>query len=122
MSPEEGLSDTAIITLASDREGNVWVGTRAGGLNGSRCGRFCVVPSEDDMEVPPMSLAEAGAGSLWVAAQGHGIYRLRQAGNEWSVKTFLAAAQPYGPILTTRDGSLWLGAATHLQQWREGSR
>ncbi len=121
VSPEEGLSDTAIITLASDREGNVWVGTRAGGLNRLKVRSvFVWCHREDDMEVPPMSLAEAGAGSLWVAAQGHGIYRLRQAGNEWSVETFLAAALPYGPILTTRDGSLWLGAATHLQQWREG--
>lgn len=122
VTPDDGLSDTAIMAIAEDRENNLWVGTRAGGLNRLKARQvFVWCNVEDGVEVPPMSLAESADGALWVASQGRGIYRLETRGERWSVGEPMAGPLPYGGILTARDGSLWLGAAWRLLQWRDGT-
>jgi signal transduction histidine kinase len=122
LAQSEGLSDTAILAIAEDREKNVWVGTRAGGLNRLKARQvFVWCHVENGVEVPPMSLAEAPDGRLWVATFGHGLYRLDTHGDRWAVGEPLAGRLSFGTLSTSRDGSVWLGAAAQLVQWRNGT-
>lgn len=119
-----GLSDTSILAIMEDREKNLWVGTRAGGLNRLKSRQVSMwCHTEDGVEVPPMSLAESPEGVLLMASQGRGVYRFESRGRMQFVREPLQSLQkslPLGALLSARDGSLWWGSVSTLLQWKEG--
>jgi signal transduction histidine kinase/ligand-binding sensor domain-containing protein len=67
----QGLSHNTILSLCSDREGNLWAGTDGGGLNRIRR-NFFFSPAQ----LPPwpaQSVAEDTNGGIWVAFNGRGL-------------------------------------------------
>jgi len=113
LAPVEGaddLEDAAPSCFAEDREGNLWVGTRYGGL-------FCLRPSPirtftarhglPHNEI--RSISSGNDGGLWIATK-RGVCRSFEG-------TFRAVEPPFeeppttgGPVLQDSDGDLWVNS------------
>ena len=119
---KDGLSDDAICSLFVDKQENLWVGTRSGGLDRVSPRKLSVCRVlEDSSERLPISLAQTTNGDLWVAASGHGIYHWSGGKFEQLLKTLPAAGHLFvGALLAAHDGSLWWGAGPALFQWKDG--
>jgi ligand-binding sensor domain-containing protein/signal transduction histidine kinase len=107
LSRAEGLSNDYILSLQTDREGSLWIGTDGGGLNRLRRQVFDVVPPTRDRVVQTVS--EDAAGGIWIGYNGGGVdywhngtaqpWSTRVGGREWQVRAVLADHQ----------GRVWVG-------------
>jgi ligand-binding sensor domain-containing protein/signal transduction histidine kinase len=119
----DGLADEGVIAVLPDRNQNLWVGTRAGGLQRFSPRRVISHPVlEDGSERLPTTLAQTADGRLWVGTSGRGLF-------EWRGDTFdqlprglpLTGPKQVEAMLTSRDGGLWWGAGPALYK-RTGNR
>ena len=119
--PAGGLSDEAVQAMLEDTERNLWIGTRAGGLDRLRARQvFMRSIVEGGTEIAPLSLAESASGALWVASLGRGLYRLDTAMGSGFTREAFVPYLPFGAMLVSRDGSLWWGTVSKLSRWRNG--
>ncbi len=113
----DGLSDEFIRALFEDRDGTIWVGTDNGLLRFSR-GRLVRVDGTG--EIPAIAvhaIAQDRQGGLWVGGSSllriyHGqvrVYHLQGGGSLNRVKS----------ILATRDGTIWVGTVSGLNEMRD---
>lgn len=80
ISTSEGLSHDIILSLCTDREGNLWVGTDGGGLNRIRRRAFDRPAQLRELPVPVItSVSEDAGGGVWIGSNGGGV--VRWAGN-----------------------------------------
>jgi len=115
--PGDHLAPGAIIALTIDREGSVWVGTRASGLHRLKPSLFNVVSVPEGLgsgNVYPVY--EDSWGSVWVGSLGGGVSRVDGRGR---VTTFtptpiVPAGYDYPPhardFLSDRPDRLWIAA------------
>ncbi len=115
-----GLSDNLVETLLADREGKLWVGTH-GGLNRLRARNLSVISYNEGLgNGPVQSLAEVAPNVIWAAKSGEGVkvwdgryFRaLSVAGN-------ISGQLQAGSLLTTDDGSCWMGGVHGLFQFKD---
>lgn len=123
---EGALPDNVVQVLHRDTGGRLWVGTSAAGLvrHDALTDRFVRVPVGPGglAHVSVKSIADDGAGGLWVATEGgldhiDATGRVRPEGG--------AAGLPRGPVnvlLRDRDGGLWAGLPTGLFRRAAGAR
>ena len=77
-----GLPQNWVLSLAEDREQNLWVGT-GGGLALLRERKVAMYNPPDDWQGRPvLSITRAADGAVWAATEGAGIYRFD--GRDWS--------------------------------------
>lgn len=113
------LSDRAVLTLAEDREGNIWAGT-VSGLNRIRPRAITTEYTEALPLDYLQSVCEDANGILW-AATSNGRLVCRRDG-QWTTEV----PEPLRSIRATcvtsaPDGSLWIGTMKYsLHQWRNG--
>ncbi|PWU14742.1 MAG: histidine kinase [Verrucomicrobia bacterium] len=110
-----GLSDNFIESLMADREGNLWVGTRAG-LNRVRHGNLTILGQNEGLGYGPVhGLAEIAPGIIWAAKPNDGLYLCegrsfsRVVGEEWSRQY-----PELNCLLVGRDGACWMGESHGL--------
>ncbi|MEY2429917.1 MAG: hypothetical protein QOJ40_2802 [Verrucomicrobiota bacterium] len=110
-----------ILSLAEDREGNLWAGTGAG-LN--RIRRRAMELDDADAGLPfaaVQSICQDASGALWAATQNGDL--ARKAGSKW-VTMPAAEGWPRDVTCVTADlrqESLWIGTRRRgLHCWREG--
>jgi ligand-binding sensor domain-containing protein/signal transduction histidine kinase len=73
------LATASVLSLMEDHEGNIWVGTEAGGLHILRDQRFRTVGARDGLSSDgTTTVVEDGAGTLWVGTSGSGLNALRR--------------------------------------------
>jgi signal transduction histidine kinase len=114
---EHGLSANDIRSLYQDREGNLWVGTRTGGLNRlSRRKLLSYGAAQGLTNDYARGVAETADGTLWVATTGGGLARRGPGGFE-PIAPYYAFAES---VLAARDGTLWWGASRGLLCWKDG--
>ena len=77
-----GLPSDWITSAIEDREGNLWVGTRAGLVMLHATGITTVAPPDKFRGYPVFSVAIGPEGEIWAATEGAGIYRLKNG--QWS--------------------------------------
>ena len=114
-----GLPDNAIRSLATDLDGNLWVGTRAGGANRLTPRRVKPYGAPDGLASEyTRSVTVSSNGAVWVATSGGGLYRATNY-----VFTSFVAANPseenrfIETVLCTRDGALfWAGSQGMFMQ------
>jgi ligand-binding sensor domain-containing protein/signal transduction histidine kinase len=107
ISRAEGLSHNAVLSVAVDREGSLWVGTDGGGLNRVRL-RLFSTPAESRGHVV-QSVAENAEGGLWLGFNFDGL-RYWRAG---FVKDFGPEDGLLNPnvaaVLVDRSQRVWVG-------------
>ena len=118
----DGLSDDAVCSLFVDRQQNLWVGTRSGGLDRLNPRKLTVWHVRDnEVERLPLCLAQTTNGDFWVGASGRGIYHWNGARYEQFLLTPPLSGHLFvGAMLGTRDGSLWWGSGPSIFQWKDG--
>lgn len=104
---EQGLSDSLINTVSEDVEGAVWIGTHSGTVDRFANG-VCTNILLPEVARAQDSCVAAGAGRIWVGAQGLGLLALENG----QFKTVATQTQLQGYprlLLPASDGRLWVG-------------
>jgi ligand-binding sensor domain-containing protein len=106
--------------LTRDHDGNLWIGTRNGGLVRYRNGQFSALTTNLFAASDLRSLLEDNEGSLWVGTYGVGLVRLRNG-------KFMAAGEPEGlqgnvtwTIAPRKNGGVWVGSDAGLSSYVNG--
>jgi len=106
----EGLPANTITALAEGRDGIVWIGTSSGVTSWQGAGIRSVAGVERLKNTLIKALFLDEAGTLWIAAQGEGVFGLQQGllsqVMEPQVDNWLRDPQC---LLVGRDGRLWIG-------------
>jgi PAS domain S-box-containing protein len=111
-STRDGLAANGVWALAPGPDGELWIGTRPGGLSVLRHGKFHTYTTRDGLTSNAViALARDRDGNLWIGTEGGGLNRL--AGGK-----FVSAPNPAGLsnkvircLYEDQEGSLWLGTA-----------
>lgn len=114
---EDGLPQNSVASMIKDSDGNIWIGTVAGGL--TRCKRRTIhIYGRDRGLTQPFvkSIAEIDPGHFWVGTHGGGL--LPFDGEHFGPpmtsdpEGFYANAFVLG-ILPARDGTVWVGTTAN---------
>lgn len=115
---KDGLPEDEISSLATDRNGNLWIGTVHGRLTRYRDGKFAENISLGDSDV--WSIFEDREGNIWAGVYSRGLYRLKNG----NVTTFaqsegLLADGTWG-IYEDGSGSVWVTTDIGISEIRDG--
>lgn len=119
----EEVGQHPVRCLAEDWEGNLWVGTDGGGLVRLKPRRLTNLRARDGLlNEFILSMAEDDAGGVWLGAHCGGLRLWRgESAQPWTADGALLPGACVGPLLRTRDGSLWVGTSGEgLFRWRDG--
>jgi len=108
---KDGLGSDLVRALFEDSEGNLWVGTRPGGLNRLRPSLFKTVSRKDGLTSDLVTaICEGKSGELWVGTDGDGMNRI--TGNEIAHfdKQQGLDTRPIRSALLDHQGVLWVGS------------
>jgi len=117
-------SHQTILSLKEDREGNIWVGTRGGGLNQvrPRVAELMATGSGSSLEAV-RSVCQDTDGTLWAVVWQKGAV-VRNAGQAWS-RLSVADGWDVGNaqcVAADPQGGVWIGTEyTGLYHWRNGA-
>jgi PAS domain S-box-containing protein len=108
----DGLAADSVWALAGGLDGELWIGTRPGGLSVLRHGVFHTYTARDGLTSNAViALVRDRDANLWIGTEGGGLNRL--AGGK-----FASAPDPAGLsnkvircLYEDQEGSLWLGTA-----------
>lgn len=108
-----------VTALSEDREGNVWLSTKADGLGQFRPLPYQVISSRNGLPSNAVkSVTQDRAGNIWLAAQRGGVSKVAPDG---IVHVISGNGMPNEASLVhaTKDGAVWFSSA-HLLRLREG--
>jgi ligand-binding sensor domain-containing protein/signal transduction histidine kinase len=113
----EGLSADEVRALADDREGNLWVGTRGGGLNRWSENRWTALHQKDGLPSEDVSALYADDdGVLWVGTSGSGLARFHSGKwTRYSIREGLVG-NSIAYMIEDGLGNLWLGSNQGLMR------
>ena len=117
---KEGLPQSAIEIIYSDREGSMWFGTGAGVIR-FKDGTFTRFTAGDGLSSNFIrAICEDREGSLWVGTADRGLNRMsRRTVMVYSARDGLADDNVY-PVLEDRQGRIWIGS-TGLTKYDNGT-
>ncbi len=103
------LAHRNVLTVAGDREGDVWVGTGASGVYELVSGAFVTYGVDEGLADPRVRCVyEDRGGTLWIGTDA-GLYRLDRRGlHRWPPSDGLPDPRVTS-VLRDREGRLWVG-------------
>jgi signal transduction histidine kinase/ligand-binding sensor domain-containing protein len=117
-STRDGLAGNVISAMADDAAGNLWIGTKDGGLNCFKDGKFVTYPAADSG--PPGNdiscLYPDKAGDVWVGTSGHGLARRHQGHWTRYTKRDGLVSDSISYLLEDETGDLWIGSNLGLMR------
>ena len=113
----------AVMTMAEDRAGQLWVGFWDGGAARLRNGRFEVLPG---LSEPVLDWHRAKDGTLWGAALGRGLIRIDHPDAATLAHTVIGLQEGLPStrvraLTSDREGRLYVGSVIGLTQWNPSS-
>jgi len=111
--PDDSLKAAAVLAMAEDPAGRLWMGTRAG----LRCYDAQFRP----VEIPPLytqvrALLADRHGALWIGTTGDGLVRYQEGRYTSLLKPGGLANNFVTSLCEDREGSLWIGTRQGLTQ------
>ena len=102
------LGRQSLITVATDREGNLWAGTVVNGLARLKAARVSMVPLIEGASYGVVPITEDAEGTMWIGGVCVGLLRYRHGERR------LLAGRDGVPgcvwsLLSDTDGALWIG-------------
>ena len=117
----EGLSDGIVTALLRDREGNVWVGTRHGGLNRLRAVPFSAITRRQGLaDNDVLAVHEDRLGRLWAGTYGAGLTYIRDGEHFTYTMEEGLPSNVIWSIADTSDGAIWVGTPRGLARIHRG--
>lgn len=122
-----GLAHDLVSSISEDREGNLWIGSDAGGLSMlRRRALFMINPPDQWQHRPICSVSPARDGGLWVGTEGAGVYKLLGAQFTRLSASNNATAKDIRTAVEDAKGRLWVGTEVRerlingllLRDWR----
>jgi two-component sensor histidine kinase/streptogramin lyase len=115
------LSDDVVISLLEDREGSLWIGTEAGGLNRLRDVKFSNLSSKDGLTNDVVwAVCQGLDGTLWAGTNGGGLNRFRDGKfSSYTTKNGLPS-NIVRALCEDRSGTLWAGTPAGLARVKGG--
>lgn len=114
-----GLKSPSVEILYPDRAGNIWVGTKSGGLSMYNIvtGQLTDPDSTGRFPIRIISFYEDDAGHFWIGSWANGVFDFDP--ETGSVTRYLVN-QRVSSILQTSDGTMWFGASNGLRFKKPG--
>ena len=114
MGRAEGLPDEHTRALAEDADGNLWIGTEAGGLVRLRNGRAVVYGRAQGLTHEVIwTVTEGRDGTTWVGTDGGGLNRLRDGQARLATSPPDLAHENVFALLEDRSGRVWFSTESH---------
>jgi ligand-binding sensor domain-containing protein/signal transduction histidine kinase len=107
-------------SLLRDRNGGLWIGTRAHGLVHSYQGTTSLLSHNDGLSSDQVeAIFEDREGTIWVAT-ADGLDRFRDSPVRSLPERSGLSSTSATSVLAARDGSVWIGTADGLDRWKDG--
>ncbi len=109
-----------IISLAEDRDGALWVGTREGKIWQLRENRWLALTNFPSTNAVTAIVPDPD-GSMWIGTDGNGLYRLFNGGLHHIGKPDGLLSDMIRTLCLDAQGTLWIGTADEgLSRWQSG--
>lgn len=113
-------AEPGIISLAEDREGALWTGTREGKIWQLRENKWLEQTNFSQAKAVTALVPDAD-GSMWVGTGGNGLYRLKNGSIEHYDKRNGLLSDVIQTLYLDPQNTLWIGTAdTGMSQFRNG--
>ena len=110
-----------IISLAEDREGGLWMGTREGKIWQLREGQWLAQTNFSQTNAVTVIVPEKD-GSMWVGTEGNGLYRLINGHFHRIGKSEGLLSEMIRTLYIDAQDTLWIGTDDEgLSRWNNGS-
>jgi ligand-binding sensor domain-containing protein/signal transduction histidine kinase len=114
------LAPTNIISLAENREGALWAGTRDGKIWQLRENKWLAQTNFSQTNAVTAMVTDAD-GSMWIGTAGGGLYRLVKGHVEHVGKSEGLLSDAIQTLYFDAQDTLWIGTAdAGLSRWRNG--
>ncbi len=105
-----GLAHDLVSSIRQDREGNVWIGSDAGGLSMlRRRALFMINPPDQWQHRPIWSVSPSQDGGLWIGTGGAGVYKLQGAQFTRLTASNNPTAKEIRTAVEDAEARLWVG-------------
>ena len=116
-----GLSSNLVLSIFEDREGSMWVGTEAGGLNLLKSKKFNTYTTRDGL---PNDLVKAiyqdPQGGIWIGSNGGGLTLFKNGKfSTWTTRDGLSSDVVLS-LAGDATGTIWIGTPDGLNRFRDG--
>src|SRR5215213_706521 len=116
-----GLSSNFVLSIFEDREGSIWIGTEAGGLNLLKSKKFTTYTTKDGL---PSDLVKAiyqdAQGRIWIGSNGGGLTLFKDGKfSTWTTKDGLSSDVVLS-LAGDKEGTIWIGTPDGLNRFRDG--
>jgi len=104
------LAGLNVISLAEDRDGGVWAGTREGEVWRQLKGNW-VRETNYSQPHPVTAIVQDTDGAMWIGTEGNGLYRFRKDGRTHFGKGGRLLSDWIRTLYLDPEGALWIGTA-----------
>jgi signal transduction histidine kinase len=115
----ESIGINSILSIAGDREGDIWIGTETAGLHVLRPQQFHTMPALSDQVIT--SVVQAEDGTVWMGTREDGLRRYRSGTIDRPQQSSKLASQIILALAPGLHGDLWVGTPDGLNHI-EGDR
>ena len=113
------LSGLKVISLAQDRDGGVWAGTREGEVWRQFQGNWARETNYSQTH-PVTAMVQDAGGAFWIGTGGGGLYRFKQDGRTRFGKSGRLLSDWVRTLYLDPQDTLWIGTAGGgLSRWRD---
>jgi signal transduction histidine kinase/ligand-binding sensor domain-containing protein/CheY-like chemotaxis protein len=115
------LKSNVVDALAIGNLGELWIGTRGGGVVRLKGGEFVNIPTREAGVDSVLCVLRARDGSVWIGTDGGGVLRLE---NEHLARYTTRDGLPSDEVFALAqgaDGSIWIGTRLGLSRFAHGS-
>jgi len=118
---DDGLTSNLVLSLFEDREGSLWIGTEAGGLNLLKSKKFNTYTTKDGL---PNDLVKAiyqdAQGGIWIGSNGGGLTLFKDGKfTTWTTRDGLSSDVVLS-LAGDADGIMWIGTPDGLNRFKDG--
>ena len=115
------LQSSVILALLTDREGNLWIGTRGAGLLRYRQGQFSAYTTRQGLSSDAvLALCEDSQGKLWIGTDDGGLNSFSEGRFQRYTTSDGLLSNAIFTLAADSHGSLWIGTHNGLNRIKAG--